>query len=165
MNPAGVEMLGYQSKEEILQWSSVPDVYYHPEDRAVVREIIEKQGYVKDYEINFKRRDIRAASAQILADSTQVHQVMMNFGTNAAHAMREKGGILDISLDEVILDAETVTKYHDIKPGIPIILCSGFSAILTPEQIKALGIDDFITKPFIKRELAQVIRRVLDSKQ
>jgi CheY-like chemotaxis protein len=55
--------------------------------------------------------------------------------------------------------AEEIRK---IKPGIPIILCSGFSASLTGEQIKAFGIDDFIMKPIIKSELAQVVRRVLD---
>jgi CheY-like chemotaxis protein len=72
--------------------------------------------------------------------------------------------ISDLTMPQItgIQLAEEIKK---IKPDIPIILCSGFSASLTPEQIKALGIDDFITKPFIRRELAQVIRRVLDRKQ
>ncbi len=42
---------------------------------------------------------------------------MMNFGTNAAHAMRQKGGILEVKLDQVVLDAETVKTYQDINPG------------------------------------------------
>ena len=36
----------------------------------------------------------------ILADPVQIHQVIMNLVTNAFHAMEEKGGILDISLQE-----------------------------------------------------------------
>ncbi len=36
----------------------------------------------------------------VMADPTQIHQVLMNLCTNAADAMREKGGTLDISLAE-----------------------------------------------------------------
>jgi len=39
-------------------------------------------------------------STMILADSTQIHQILMNLATNAFHAMREQGGILDIQLDQ-----------------------------------------------------------------
>ncbi len=37
-------------------------------------------------------------STMILGDSTQIHQILMNLCTNAFHAMREQGGILDIQL-------------------------------------------------------------------
>ncbi len=51
------------------------------------------------------------------ADLTQMHQVVMNLCTNAAHAMREHGGRLEISLSPVILARESIRKYHDILPG------------------------------------------------
>lgn len=48
------------------------------------------------------RRNIRLKSEGIvLADPTQIHQVLMNLCTNASHAMREKGGILEVVLTEV----------------------------------------------------------------
>lgn len=40
----------------------------------------------------------------ILATPTQIHQILMNLGTNAMYAMREKGGILDIRLSNFILN-------------------------------------------------------------
>ena len=48
------------------------------------------------------RLETRFASdvAPVLADSTQIHQVLLNLATNAAHAMRESGGVLTVSLDE-----------------------------------------------------------------
>ncbi|MBS1841854.1 MAG: PAS domain S-box protein [Acidobacteria bacterium] len=40
-----------------------------------------------------------AKTPEILADSTQVHQIVMNLGTNAAYAMAEHGGILSFALE------------------------------------------------------------------
>ena len=39
--------------------------------------------------------------ATVMADPTQLHQVVMNLATNAAHAMEEQGGVLSILLEEV----------------------------------------------------------------
>jgi signal transduction histidine kinase/ligand-binding sensor domain-containing protein/ActR/RegA family two-component response regulator len=63
------------------------------------------------------RRDTRAKTGTILGDPTQIHQVMMNLGTNAAHAMKEKGGTLEVNLDEVFPYEETDAREHNIKPG------------------------------------------------
>ena len=43
----------------------------------------------------------------VLADRIQMHQVMMHLGANAADAMREKGGRLEVRLDTVQVPAET----------------------------------------------------------
>jgi PAS domain S-box-containing protein len=52
-----------------------------------------------------------------------------------------------------------------IRPGIPIILCTGFSEYITEERAKALGIQEFVMKPLVMRDLATVIRRALDRKK
>jgi len=53
------------------------------------------------------RRKIEADSSTILADPTQIHQVLVNLCTNASHAMRETGGLLEVSLTNVTLESET----------------------------------------------------------
>jgi two-component system cell cycle sensor histidine kinase/response regulator CckA len=53
----------------------------------------------------------------ILSDPTQLHQIVMNLCTNAAHAMREKGGILETTLTDVMLDSDFVSTHPDIHPG------------------------------------------------
>ncbi len=50
-----------------------------------------------------------------------------------------------------------------IRPDIPIILCTGFSRIITEERAKDVGIKAFITKPILMREIAETIRKVLDA--
>jgi PAS domain S-box-containing protein len=57
---------------------------------------------------------IEAIDSFILADPTQIHQVIMNLCTNAAHAMKEKGGIMEVRLiEEIIPDS----LYKGLTPG------------------------------------------------
>lgn len=63
------------------------------------------------------RQDIKKESGTVLADPTQIHQVIMNLCTNAGHAMRENGGVLEVSLVNVDLDVDVAAQYVDLKPG------------------------------------------------
>jgi PAS domain S-box-containing protein len=53
----------------------------------------------------------------ILADSTQIHQLVMNLVTNAAHAMREQGGMLTVTLSCVDFDSGDTGKAEKHSPG------------------------------------------------
>ena len=63
------------------------------------------------------RLDLQTGTGTVYADPTQIYQVLMNLCTNAAHAMREKGGILDVSLSEVEMDAAALAGLPEISPG------------------------------------------------
>jgi PAS domain S-box-containing protein len=63
------------------------------------------------------RQNIQRETGFILADPTQIHQVIMNLCSNAAYAMREKGGVLEVSLAEVEVDSDMALRYPDFKPG------------------------------------------------
>jgi len=56
-------------------------------------------------------------SAVVLADPTQIHQVLINLCTNAAHAMREGDGVLEVSLVSIDLDQNAASSHADLKPG------------------------------------------------
>lgn len=62
-------------------------------------------------------RKIQADSSMVLADSTQIHQVLVNLCTNASHAMRETGGLLEVSLKDVNLESETRIGDEHLVPG------------------------------------------------
>lgn len=53
----------------------------------------------------------------VLADVTQIHQVLMNLSTNAAHSMREKGGTLGIRLSDFSFSAPLDAPHQDMAPG------------------------------------------------
>jgi CheY-like chemotaxis protein len=57
---------------------------------------------------------------------------------------------------------ELAAEIKRIRPGIPVILCTGFSERINEENYKSLGIDAFFTKPIIKKKIAHIIRGVLD---
>jgi len=53
----------------------------------------------------------------ILADSTQINQVMINLCTNAAHAMEDTGGVMTIGIQNIYLDQISAAVYPDMPPG------------------------------------------------
>jgi PAS domain S-box-containing protein len=63
------------------------------------------------------RQNINAQAPVIMADPTQIHQVLINLCTNAASAMEENGGILRIDLSKVYLLPEEVVSTPSVKPG------------------------------------------------
>ncbi len=52
---------------------------------------------------------------QVLADASQIHQVLLNLGSNAAHAMHQTGGLMRITLSPAVI-AET-TSFNQLAPG------------------------------------------------
>jgi PAS domain S-box-containing protein len=63
------------------------------------------------------------STASALADPTQIHQIVMNLCTNAAQAMQESGGCLEVHLTDIrIDDEERHPSYPDAKPGAYIRL-------------------------------------------
>ncbi len=63
------------------------------------------------------RQDIQTPSGIILADPTQIHQIVMNLCINAGHAMEEKRGVLHVGLEDVILDDNMLPKNQSLSPG------------------------------------------------
>jgi len=83
----------------------------------------------------------------VLADLTQIHQVLLNLGTNAAHAMSGKNGQLTIRLDAVEVDAELAER----RPGLQLRKYARLSVAdtgsgMSPETLKRIYEPFFTTK-------------------
>lgn len=83
------------------------------------------------------------AQGAVMADPSQVHQVIMNLGTNAGYAMRETGGTLTIRLSRYNLGVKEISAASQLSPGHHLLLeVSDTGTGLPP------GIADRIFDPF-----------------
>jgi nitrogen-specific signal transduction histidine kinase/CheY-like chemotaxis protein len=93
------------------------------------------------------RQNIEEDLGVIEADPTQIHQVLMNLCTNAAHAMDQNGGILDVSLRNLDVDGETSLSAMGVQPGPYLRLrVSDTGYGIPPETLKKIFDPYFTTK-------------------
>ncbi|MFB3818107.1 MAG: PAS domain S-box protein [Candidatus Methylomirabilales bacterium] len=93
------------------------------------------------------RQDIDTRSGFVMADATQMHQVLMNLCANAEHAMRNRGGVLEVSLRPVLLDAPFTAAHPPLEPGPHLrlrVLDTGHG--MTPEVRERIFDPFFTTK-------------------
>jgi CheY-like chemotaxis protein len=101
---------------QILTFSRQTDQEIQPvQMKIIIREALKMLRATLPSTIEFQS-EIVAKSDYIFADPTQIHQIMMNLCTNAAHAM-ESGGILTVRLEEYLIDAENHDFYPEVTPG------------------------------------------------
>ncbi|MBW2370066.1 MAG: response regulator [Deltaproteobacteria bacterium] len=83
----------------------------------------------------------------------------------ALAAFRDHPDAFDLVITDMTMPkmtgAELAREILKICPDIPIILCTGFSETIQEETAKSIGIREFVMKPILRREIAQIIRRVL----
>ncbi len=70
--------------------------------------------------------------------------------------------ITDLTMPQMT-GLELAQELLRIRPHLPIILCTGYSENLVPQRTKAMGVREFMTKPFLVRDLARTIRNALDN--
>ena len=90
------------------------------------------------------RVNVESESGFILADPVQIQQVLTNLCTNAAHAMREKGRTLDITLSDFSVSPSNGDP-HGIAPGLYMRLTVRDTGIGIPREIVDRIFDPFFT--------------------
>lgn len=90
--------------------------------------------------------NIDSACRSVLADPTQIHQVIMNFCTNAKDAMGDNGGILTVSLSEVEVAASgSITGCPQLASGIYLDLAIRDTGCGMDELTQSKIFDPFFT--------------------
>ncbi|HSQ85523.1 MAG TPA: PAS domain S-box protein [Desulfobacterales bacterium] len=83
----------------------------------------------------------------ILADNTQINQVMVNLCTNAAHAMEQTGGVITIDVENISSDQFSAADYTDLPPGRYVKLnVSDTGTGIDPEIVDRIFDPYFTTK-------------------
>jgi CheY-like chemotaxis protein len=103
-----------------------------------------------------------------LLESMGYDVVTRTSGLEALELFRSVPERFDVVITDMTMPKLTgdmlAEQFLKIKPDIPIILCTGFSTMIDEEKAKTKGIRAMINKPILKRDIAEVIRKVLDEK-
>jgi CheY-like chemotaxis protein len=92
--------------------------------------------------------------------------VIKSSSTEALETFQEEPEKFDLVITDQVMPNMTGTqlaeKLLSIRPDIPVILCSVFPEDVSDEEIKRIGIREFIAKPISMQKINKVIRTVLD---
>ncbi|MBN1906937.1 MAG: PAS domain S-box protein [Deltaproteobacteria bacterium] len=93
--------------------------------------------------------EVKTEKDIVLADPTRINQIVMNLCTNAAHAMKEKGGLLEVILDHEEISNEIPKRFINLIPGkyMKLTVRDTGTGIL-PEVIDRIFEPYFTTKKF-----------------
>jgi PAS domain S-box-containing protein len=113
INPAGVELFGYASKEEFLKIDIARDLYMAPSGRDLFQKTIEEQGFVKDYELTFKRKDGQPVIVVLTAGAVR---------NNDGEIIAYRGIMRDITekklLEQQLIQAQKMESVGTLAGGI-----------------------------------------------
>ena len=86
--------------------------------------------------------------------------------TKALDAFRDDPAQFDLVITDQTMPGLTGTELAlrmlEIRPDVPIILCTGFSQLIDEDSAKAMGIKEFVLKPFTLSSIGQLMRKLLD---
>ncbi|MCW5961276.1 MAG: response regulator [Pyrinomonadaceae bacterium] len=111
--------------------------------KHLIKDIVKvlKETFPKSIEIKFQ---IDTELMPILADPTQIHQVLMNICINARDAMPD-GGTLKISAQNVFLDEDSAKAVYNAKVGEYVLLKISDSGTGIPDELRTKIFDPFFT--------------------
>jgi PAS domain S-box-containing protein len=93
------------------------------------------------------RQQIGSDPGLIMADPTQIHQVIMNLATNAGHAMEEKGGVMEVAIQRTEIREDAEPGSPNLVPGTYIRLTvSDTGHGMTPHVMERIFDPYFTTK-------------------
>jgi PAS domain S-box-containing protein len=92
--------------------------------------------------------DLAADAPTVLADATQINQLLMNLGTNAWHAIKDQPGRLQVRLERCVIDAAAAAVQPRLAPGVYAhIAVRDTGHGMSPATLRRIFEPFFTTKP------------------
>ena len=91
------------------------------------------------------RERLDPETPHVLADETQIHQIVMNLATNAAQAMQERGGVLAVALGSFFADDAFVHMHPGLRPGLCARLSVTDNGVGMPPEVLDRAMEPFYT--------------------
>ena len=108
---------------QLLSFNRLEDLELKPIQLSLlVKEVLKMMRATLPANIEIKQ-DLKAVRNLILANSTQIHQIIVNLLSNAEYSMRDKGGIIGIKLEKVKHKKDQFSS-SNLKEGTPYLKLS-----------------------------------------
>jgi CheY-like chemotaxis protein len=147
-NLSEIKSAGLRARDvvkQLLNFSRKVDTYMEPIDiRLIVKETLKllKATIPSNIEIQAFLPDELDA---VMADSTQIHQLLINLCNNASQAMSDEGGTLKIELSNVTFDYEKASKLRGLAPGAYVRLGISDTGSGIPQELLDKIFDPYFT--------------------
>jgi len=161
MNDAAVELLGYESKDELFN-VRIPDLYEAPEERERHTKIIGQQGFAKEFPVNLRKKDgsiintlITSVVKKDVNGNVIGYQGTIRDITERKRADEERERILnELEIKNAEMERFVYTVSHDLRS--PLITIQGFTGMIQKdlEQNKVGKAADNLT--FIDKAAAKM---------
>ncbi|MGD8437744.1 MAG: PAS domain S-box protein, partial [Syntrophobacterales bacterium] len=131
INPSGLEILGYDSPEDFQQ-VTLEDVFLNPNEANNYRLTLENQGYIKDYEVEFKRKDGEIINMLITANALREDSGELAGCEGMAKDMTEIRKVT-----ERLIESQKMATVGQLAAGVAHEINTPLQVILTHSQLLA----------------------------
>jgi PAS domain S-box-containing protein len=135
--------------QQILAFSRQHVLTQHPVQlHAVIQELMTWLRATLPSTIDI-RQQVDPRTRLVLADPTQIQQILLNLCANAEYAMRESGGILSIRLENVEIQEDFIAAHPELQPGSHVRLSVQDTGQGIPPELFARIFDPFFTTKMV----------------
>jgi CheY-like chemotaxis protein len=94
---------------------------------------------------------------------------MMTSSIEALTTFKNQPDAFDLVMTDQTMPGMTgidlARRMLQVRPDLPIILCTGYSSQITEEKVRSYGIKGFAMKPLSKNNFTELIRKILDEQK
>ncbi len=147
INQAGVELFGYASREELMQIDITHDLHLNPHTRHELQQQLDNQGFIKDSEVVFRRKDGQHVTVLLTANAVKDEK-----GVIIAY----RGIMTDITerkrLEQQLIQAQKMEAVGQLAGGIAhdfnniLTAIIGFGTLVKMETPKNDPLQSYITQ-------------------
>ncbi len=131
------------------------------------KEVFEPVPIGKERILFIDDEEILADLGKHMLEKLGYHVTVRNNSIEALETFQNQPDLFDIVITDQTMPgmtgADLARRMIQIRPDIPIVLCTGYSTVISEEKAKSIGIKEFALKPLSKKNLAALIRKVLDN--
>ena len=169
------KLKGFIQVESVLGGGATFDVYLPNFAKAIsdYEESASERSETKKYSPSGNERILVVDDEHMLVEiyKTQLEKNGYSVTTatdsrEALNVFREQPGGFDLLISDLTMPGLSgfglSQAVHQVRPSMPIIMCSGHKDLVSQEDAQTLGIKKFISKPLVRKDLLAAVREVLD---